>query len=144
MAKDGEPMNQSIIQRAIAGVMPAAVATGLFVSLATFQMPDGNFGPSGAPSNGYVNVAGLVNIPCMDAVPSTARVQATEVKDLEDIMSKGLRHMLLNGYYPEATPDGQIPSSWRAIVDGTTYDILGVEHDSQQQMTRMELELVTL
>lgn len=136
-------MNQSIVYE-LAAVMPAAVATGLFVSLATFQQPDGNFGPSGAPSGVYIDVVGLVAIPCMDSVLSDASIQATEVKGLQDIMSQGLRHMLLNGYYPEATPDGQIPSYWRAIVDGVTYDILGVEHDSQQQMTRLELQLVIL
>ena len=131
------------IQADINQIMVEVVDSGLMVSLATFQQPDGNLGPSGAPSGVWVNVAGLVNIPCMDAVTS-ASVQATELKSLEDIMSKGMRHVLLNGYYPQATPDGQIPTNWRAIVDGVTYDILGVEHDSQNQMTRMELELVTV
>lgn len=136
-------MNQSLAYE-VSQVMPQAVATGSFTSLATIQKPDGLLGPSGAPSGTYTNVPGLVNIPCMDAVPSMARVQATEVKALADIMSKGLRHMLLNGYYPESTPDGQIPSYWRAVVDGITYDILGVEHDSQGTQTRLELQLVTL
>lgn len=137
-------MNQSIIQRAIPQVMVAAVATGLFVSLCSVSQPNAALGTSGAPSGVYTAVAGLQSIPCMDAVPSTARVQATEVKELADIMSKGLRHMLLNGYYPEATPDGQIPTNWRATVDGVVYDILGVEHDSQNTQTRMELMIVEL
>ena len=136
-------MNQGLAYE-LSQVMPQATATGLFVSLCTFQQPDNVFGPSGAPSGNYVDVSGLVDVPCMDAVPSTARVQATEVKELQDIMSKGLRHMLLNGYYPQATPDGQIPTKWRAVVDGLTYDILGVEHDSQNTQTRIELQLVTL
>lgn len=125
----------------ILAIMPLATDSGLFVSLCTVQQPDGVF-INGVPSGNYVNVSGLLNIPCMDAVPSTARVQATEVKALQEIMSKGLRHMLLNGYYPESTPDGQIPTNWRAVVDGVIYNILGVEHDSQNIMTRMELEIV--
>jgi len=136
-------MNQGLTYE-LSAVMPQATGTGLFSSLATIQQPNGLYGPSGAPSSTFVNVSGLVNIPCVDAVPSTARVQATEIKELMQIMSKGLRHLLLNAYYPEATPDGQIPSNWRAIVDGTTYDILGVEHDSQNQMTRLELQLLTV
>ena len=123
-------------------VMPIAVSFQTFVSLCTVQQPDGLLNPDGTPSNVFLNVAGLVNIQCMDSVPSVARLQATEVKDLQEIMSKGLRHMLLNGYYPQSTPSGQIPTDWRAIVDGITYDILGVEHDSQNQMTRLELQLV--
>jgi hypothetical protein len=126
-------------------VMPLAVGAGTFVSLCTIQKQTGAKLGAGQPDpTAYANVAGLVNIPCMDAVPSTARVQATEVKELTDILSKGLRHVLLNGYYPESTPDGQIPSNWRAIVDGVIYDILGVEHDSQNQQTRLMLQLVTL
>lgn len=132
------------MQYALSQVMPQATRTGLFVSLATIQQPDGNYGPSGQPSNAYVSVAGLVNIPCMDAVPSSARVQATEIKELQEIMSKGMRHMLLNGYYPQSTPDGQIPTDWRAVVDGVIYDILGVEHDSQLTQTRLELQLLTV
>lgn len=136
-------MNQGLAYE-ISAVMPAAILTGLFVSLCTISAPDGNLGPSGAPSNAFVIVPSLVDIPCMDSVPSITRVQATETKELEDIMAKGYRHILLNGYYPEASPDGQIPTSWIATVDGVTYDILGVEHDSQNTQTRLELELVTL
>ena len=137
-------MNQTAnIQASIAGVMPAALRTGLFVSLCTITQPDGNLGPSGQPSGTFVNVPGLVSIPCMDAVPSDSRVQAIEAKALQEILSKGFRHVLLNGYYPEASPDGQIPTGWRATVDSVVYDILGVEHDSQNQMTRLYLQIVT-
>jgi len=149
-------MNQALIARAVAGVMPAARATGLFVSLCVFTMPDTGFDPSGTPDQGSIPVPGLVDhftgstsIGCMDAPPSDARIQATEAKDLEEIASKGFRHMLLNDYYPEvvavpATPDGQIPTNWTATVDGVQFNILGVEKDSQFQMTRLELELVNV
>ena len=61
----------------VAAVMPRAIETGLFVSLCTIQQPDGNYGPSGQPSGVYVDVSGLVEIPCMSAVPSDSRIQAS-------------------------------------------------------------------
>ncbi len=135
-------MNQSLLYE-INAVMPEAINTGLFISLCTFQAPDGLVNPDGTASNGYADVDGLVNIPCMDSVPSIARVQATEVKDLEEIMSKAYRHVLLNDYYPTIAIGG-VGNGWRAIVDGVTYDLLGAENDSQNQQTRIELELVTV
>lgn len=128
----------------IAQVMTEAAATGLFVSLCTISQPDVNPGYGGAQTGNYTNVTGLVNIPCMDAPPSPASLTATEVKALQEIMSKGIRHLLLNGYYPETSPDGQIPTSWRATVDGVIYDVLGVEHDSQNTQTRLHLQIVTV
>lgn len=122
--------------------MPEAFATGLFVSLCTIQQPDGIVDPAGAPSNAFVDVAGLIGIPCMDAPIDNGSIAATEAKELEEIASKGFKHILLNGFYPQATPDDQIPTNWRAVIDGVVYNILGVEHDSQNQMTRMEVELV--
>jgi hypothetical protein len=131
-------MNQSIAYE-LDAVMPAAILTGLLSSLCTIQQPDLAQDVDGSPLNlPATNVSGLVNIPCMDSVPSIARVQATEVKELADIMAKGLRHVLLNDWYP------QILSRQWAVIDGVIYDILGVESDSQNQQTRLELQLVTL
>ena len=126
----------------LAAVMPAALDTGLFVSLCTIQQPDGLLGPSGAPSNTFVDIAGLINIPCMDAVPSDARIQATEHKSSEEILTEGWRHVLLNSYYPQCiSGDGQ---GWRAIVDGTIYDMIGAEDDSQMTQTRLHLRLASV
>jgi hypothetical protein len=127
-------------------VMPRAITTGLFDSTVTIQQPDGNYGPTGAPSGTYTNVIGLVGILAMDAPPSVARVQATEVKALAEIMAKQLRHVLLNGYFPQIAAG--VATGWRAIVTRTstgapiTYDILGAEVDSQSTQTRLELQLV--
>jgi len=131
-------MNQNFSNE-IGLVVPAAIETGLCVSLCTLQAPDGGLGPSGAPSNGFVDIVGLTNIPCMDAVPSDSRIQATEVKDLQEILAKGLRHVFLTGYYPAAIAGtGQ---GWRAVVDGVVYDLLGAEPDSQGTQTRLHLQL---
>jgi hypothetical protein len=141
MAKDGQRMNQTMIGD-IAAVMPIALATGLFVSLCTIQQPDGNINPDGTPSNSFANVSGLVNIPCMDAVLSENNIQATEAKELAEILAKTLRHVLLNGFYP--TVLSGVGKGWRAVVDGVTYDLLGAEPDSQSQMVRLKLQLATV
>ena len=127
---------------AVSAVMATAEATGLFVSLATFQSLDSAQGPTGNPAGTYTNVAGLVNIPCMDAPLRDGVITALENKSLQEIESKGLRHMALNGYYP-AVLSGW-PDGWRCIVDGLVYDIFGAEADSQTTQTRVKLQLVTV
>jgi hypothetical protein len=141
-------MNQTPIQNAIARVMPQAIASGLLVSLCTIQKPDGTYTSGGAPSGNFVNVDGLINIQCMDAVDSVGSIQATETKTLADIMSKGIRHVFLNGYYPQiisaATIVTGVGAGWRAVVDGIAYDLLGAEPDSQNTQTRLHLQLVSV
>jgi hypothetical protein len=133
-------MYQGLTQE-LAMVMPNAVATGLFVSLFTALMPDGGLGPSGAPDNNYIPVTTLTNIHCTAPPPSEARIQATEVKGLEEIMSAELKHVLLSGYYPAIETSNSL--GWQCLIDGTQYDILGGESDSQKQMTRVEVRLAS-
>ena len=123
-------------------VMPEAIKTGLFVSLCTIQAPSGIFNASGAPDGNYVDVAGLVDIPCTAPPPSEIRIQSTELKGLAEIMAAQLKHVLLNGYYP--TLEAGIRSGWQAVIDGTVYDALGAESDSQGTQTRMEVKLATI
>jgi hypothetical protein len=129
----------------------AQVWSGALVSLCTIQQPSGNQTTDGAPDGTFSNVAGLIDIPCMDAVLSDGSIQATEAKELEEIMSKSYRHVFLNGYYPslitgavfDGGPGGQA-MGWQAIVDGVVYDLLGAEPDSQNTQTRLRLQLVTI
>lgn len=132
------------IDYAVSQIMPQAQLAGTFVSLATFQSPDLTQprGPTGNLSGLYSDVSGLESIPCMDAPPSLARIQATEVKDVAEIMSKGLRTVLLNKCFTDApnwSGDG-----YRVTVDGILYDLLGAENDSQATQTRCNLQLVTI
>ena len=129
-------MNQGI-QYEISQVMPQAYAIGLFVSLCTIQRPSGNLDAAGYPDGAWANVAGLVNIPCMDAPPSQARVQSTEIKGLAETLAVAPRHVLLNGYFPAIVPQD------RAVVDSVVFDVLGSESDSQSGQTRMELRLAS-
>lgn len=128
-------MNQQAIQLAIQQVMPLARATGLFVSLCTLQQPDGILTGAGQPSGNYVNVPGLVNIACMDAPLSEARIQASEIKGLDEIEAFAPRHILLSGYYPQIAAG--VAAGWQVVVDGTALDLMGAESDSQAQMTRI-------
>ncbi len=151
-------MNQDFIRLAILEVMPAALATGLFVSLATFQAPSGVFDDAGAANGNYADVAGLTNIPCTAPPPSDARIQATENRALAEISASEWHHVLLNAFYPSLDQgwrgDGTPTGAWRVIIggndgngnliDGFAYDIAGIESDSQSQMTRMTAKLTTI
>jgi hypothetical protein len=132
----------------ILGVMPEALATGLFTSRCTLQQPDVVMIGAGQPSNTYIDVPGMVGLLCMDAPISENRLQATEVKDLKEIMSLQIRHVVLGGCYP-AVPNGE-EHGWIAILTDlstglvTTYDLLGAEVDSQGTQTRLHIRTATL
>jgi hypothetical protein len=123
-------------------VMPMALDTGLFVSLCTIQQPSGNLGVSGAPDRTYVNISGLVDIPCTSAPTSIGSISATERKSVSEIQQSNANHVLLGGHYPQIeNGSGQ---GWRAVIDGINYDLLGAESDSQGQMTRIEVLIVRM
>ena len=83
----------------------------------------------------------------MDAVTGAA-ITATELKALQEIEAKALRHVLLDGCYPQLLVlklGGQV----RALITDplgnvTTYEVLGVEDDSQGTQTRFECQKVDL
>lgn len=142
-------MNQDFIGLAIQGVMPAVVATGLLVSLFTAMEPVPTIDSTGAVLFDYTPVAGLVNIPCTAPPESTGSIVATEVRELTEIVSSELHHVLLNAYYPTLdagwrgeNSDGK--GAWIAVIDGFNYEIAGVESDSQSVMTRVRVKLATL
>lgn len=141
-------MNQAFIENAIQQVMPAALATGLFVSLATFQSPSESFDSGGAWNGSWKNVSGLVNIPCTAPPVSDARIQATEVRELDQILASELHHVLLDAWYPQIDQgwrgDGTPAGAWRVLIDGTAYEISGVESDSQGTMTRVTARISTI
>ncbi len=142
-------MNQAAITLAIQGVMPAAIATGLFVSLFTAMEPVPTIGPTGAVEFDYTAVAGLTDIDCTAPPESSGSIVATEARELEEIVASELHHVLLAGYFPTLdagwrgeNSDGK--GAWIALIDGFNYEISGVESDSQSQMTRVRVKLATL
>ncbi len=135
-------MNQQISYE-LDAIMPAVIDTGLLVSLFTAQEPSTVLGGTGAATGTYADVAGLVGIACT-APPyafGDAAIRATEMKTLSEIESAGFLHVLLDSIYPAL--DAGWRGGWRAVIDGTDYDIMGVEHDSQGKMTRVSVRLVT-
>lgn len=139
-------MNQGL-QYEINAVMPAAVVTGLFPSLCTFQDRAGAATPVLDPLGqvdladaDYENVAGLVDIPCMIAAVSQLKPLLEGGRTQEYNFEAPQRHILLNDWYP------QVLQRYLAIVDGVTYSITpgGVESDSQQQQTRLTVRAYQL
>jgi len=135
-------MNQAALNYPLANIMPQGYAAGMFPSLATLQQLVQDQGPTGNPTGAWVNVSGVVNVPCKDAPASIARIQATEMKDVAEIMAKGLRHVLLNQCFLNA-PNWAAMAT-RMVVDGFTYEVLGAENDSDTIQTRVDLQLVQL
>lgn len=127
--------------------MPAVRRTGLGVSLCTVMAPDSALTDTGASTQTYSPVAGLINLQCQDAPDAVDRFTITslERKSQYDIESMELRHVLLYSYYPQLSPStnwGNV--GWQAVIDGNTYDILAAEQDSQKTQTRLRLRKVTL
>jgi hypothetical protein len=135
------------LQREIAAVLPQAFASGMFTSTVTLMAPTGALGPSGAPlipPNGFAEVDGYVNLPCVAAPLSTNRIQSTEMRDLEEITASSPQHILLDGYFPNL--EAGAANGWLANLDGGTsfWIVLGAESDSQSQMTRMAVKLASI
>ena len=64
-------MNQALISQGdLAGVMEAALATGLLSKTVTIQSAVDSIGPSGFPSTTFTDVSGMVDLPCQLAVMS--------------------------------------------------------------------------
>jgi len=144
-------MNQDALQIGLAGVMPMVRASGLLVSLATFQQPRGattedpagNLDDSGFPVPEWDDIAGLVDIACT-APPlsfSDSSIAATEMKGMQESMLNAPKHVLLDSRY--ATAEAGWKNGWRIVIDGLPYDLMGVESDSQFQMTRCYVRRLT-
>ena len=135
-------MDQNLIRKAILGVMDIVRNSGLLVSLATFQVPDG-LTAGGFVSASYVDVPGLVNIECTAPPLITGDgIGADEKKSQEEQESDQEFHILLDSYY--AVVDDVWRAAGRVVVDGNAFDVVGHEHDSQFQMSRVRVRNATI
>lgn len=125
------------LKQALDDVMIEVKDSGLFVSLCTIEQTSGTLTASGFPDGTFTAIAGLSNIPCMRAPVSMSFIRASEEKREPGIETLEPVHILLNGYYPAIPQLTSTRPSLRAVVDGINYEVMGVEHDSQQQMTRL-------
>ena len=140
-------MNQGL-QYEIAQVMPAAVATGLFVSTCSFFDRIGGDTPQqdsmGQADNTLVPVAGLQNLTAMFGVArnSPAFLPDEGQRLPSNFTEEPMFHLLLDGYYPAVLPrfvvqvDGD--AEFYEITPGT------VQSDSQQTQTRCKLRRYSL
>lgn len=132
-------MNQAV---QIPQVMAEALGTGLFVSLCTISaLPSPMaLGPSGSPTDAFVAVTGLIDIRCMKSVVLVvlSSPAAYETKSTSRELTSNDWHVLLESYYPTIT------TLMRATIDDVVYDIVGVDQDSQSQMTRLRVRLASI
>jgi hypothetical protein len=129
-------LNQSLGYEFLA-VVPEVLATGLCDSLCNINLPDGVLIDAGQPSGNWVAVAGLQNLVVISAPMSEARIQAMENKSEDEIQTFAPRHVWLAGYYPQI--EGLTVQGAQAVIDGTQFDLLGAEADSQFQTTRLSV-----
>jgi hypothetical protein len=133
-------MLQNIIPVLVSQVMPKVVASGLLVSTCVIQAPSGAVTAYNQPDGTFVDI---LTAQCEDApLGFGGGIDANETKQLSDTLAGGYRHVFLAAYYPQI-PTGT-GSGWRAVIDGTVYDLLGAENDSQRSQTRLRLQLVTI
>jgi len=133
-------MLQNIIPVLVAQVIPKVQASGLLVSTCVIQSPSGPVTAYNQPAGTFTTVLTLA---CQDApLGFGSGIDAGETKQLQDTLAGGYRHVFIAGYYPQI-PTGT-GSGWRAVIDGTVFDLLGAENDSQRTQTRLRLQLVTI
>lgn len=135
-------MNQAAFANSIKRVMPVAIASERFTSLCTIQRPPGTTNAQGGqdldPTH-YIDVPGLVNIPCKAAPLVILRPSAADETKLADYTEEGnQQQVVLSGYFP------QIQQQDQAVVDGVIYDIVSVQSDSEHIMTRLGTQIKTL
>lgn len=102
-----------------------------YPSLCTIAIADTIQDEFGEEMGTLTPVAGMINIPSRLAPRGS-----TELRSAQQIYAQATHHLALNGYYPG------IDTEMSAQVDGVTYDIEGVEHDGNDEMTRLYLREV--
>jgi hypothetical protein len=125
-----------------AAVVPTVLAAGITPSRCTMQLPDGTLTAGGQPSGNWVDIAGLVSLVVMNAPATAGKLTSAEMKAEADIQAFSPRHVWIAGYYPAIDP---LPGKGaRAVIDGTPYDLLGAESDSQMYTTRISIRTSTV
>ena len=82
---------------------------------------------------GYVPLAGHVDLPCAVGRPAGGEQKLREATPVITT-----HRIALRGHYPDITPE------MRAVVTGTAYDILAVDHDQHETQTYLGCEIAKL
>ncbi len=144
-------MNQSL-QYEVNAVMPAVAATGLMNATVTIKQrlnTINSMGQADMSNADYQPIAGLTNLTGMISVDHLIAPDAAGVERLTaQFNTREDRHLLLGDYYPQIqqqnlaevtliNPDTGLPIT----ID---YEIMAVESDSEQQMTRLAVRFFSL
>lgn len=105
-----------------------------FPSSATIYQRTSTQGNDGQPINTY-NVALYTNVPCRKSPNILMRAANTEYRRGEGYFVREIAEFQLScqEYLPNVTQE------CRLTVDGIWYDVLGVEHDGNNQYTRIHI-----
>lgn len=128
-------------------VLTAVRNAGLFTGACTTQRFDGTAGSTGRPALSVDANWDAVEtaIPCMigaDGVASKIRNSFEKKSDVAD-MQTDILHVLLDGYYPGIL-HGDRAVLTRGATSIGTFDIQGVEHSTDNVMTRLAVHKVAL
>lgn len=85
--------------------------------------------------SGFTPIDGLDSLPCLigpiiESRPTDEEIRTGHIKELVR-----RRHVLMSGYFPQILRESMV-----AITSEATYEIRGVEADSQTMLTRLRLE----
>ncbi len=86
---------------------------------------------------GNAPIAGMVDIPSSQAALILIRPTDKEDRTQKILSTDTQRQVKLLGFYPQI-----VAEQMEAIVDGVTFQIVGVEADSLSFSTRLKLEII--
>lgn len=108
---------------------------GFYPSTCTIQVATETQDSVGQPIPAWANLAGHVAIPCR--IAPIERASGWEVKASTQTYTVATWKVALRSYYPA------IITKMRAVAGGVNYNILAVEHDDQETMTVLQVDVVT-
>lgn len=115
-----------------------AALPNFFPATCTVQVNTPSAGDGGERTPSWANLASHVDIPCAIA-PAGIR----EGRAAGAVESEATHTVLLAGSYTSILASGDAVPKHQVVSGGRSYQILGVEHDSQSYLTRLKTKLVT-
>jgi hypothetical protein len=95
----------------------------------------------GDPQHEWEDLEDHVDLPCMKAAVTGAGIStgatSGEVRAETGVYDVDARTVVIPRYLPDIT------DAHRAVIDGETWDIVDVAHDSQSAMTRLRVRAVS-
>jgi len=119
-------------------MLDALEAVGFFPASCDIQARGSGVDAYGVPNGAWANVAGLTGLACgVHVEPRMQGVRGTEEKLADHTLNADVRRIVFAGRH-----DG-ITVEHRAVVDGTTYDVVAVDPDAFGFMTELIVQEVT-